>query len=54
MVDYIQASKLVRRERETETWLRSKDWSEIVMRIHELEDQVEDLQGRLDSDEEEQ
>ena len=40
---------LSRRERETETenWLRSKDWSEIVMRIHELEDQVEDLNNEL-------
>ena len=42
-----QLSLLVKRERETEQWLKSKDWSEIVMRIHELEDQVESLEAEL-------
>lgn len=42
-------SRLVQRERETEQWLRSKDWGEIVMRIHELEDQVESLEAELES-----
>jgi hypothetical protein len=48
MSDYIQMSKLVQRERETEEWLRSKDWGEIVMRIHELEDEVQKLQWQIE------
>ena len=49
MSDYIEMSKLVQRERETEEWLRSKDWGEIVMRIHELEDQVANLESQLEA-----
>jgi len=42
-----QEPVLVKRERETEQWLRSKDWSEIVMRIHELKDQIQALKYKL-------
>jgi hypothetical protein len=45
---YLEAAELVARERETEQWLRSQDWSEIVMRIHELEDLVDDLDSKLE------
>jgi len=48
MSDYIHMSKLVQRERETEEWLRSKDWGEIVMRIHELEDEIQKLEWQIE------
>ena len=52
MAEYIALSRQVERERETEQWLRSKDWSEIVKRIHELEDQIQDLEVALEAAEE--
>jgi hypothetical protein len=44
---YEEARNSVARERETEQWLRSQDWSEIVMRIHELEDEINGLDAKL-------
>lgn len=45
---YEEVRNSVARERETEQWLRSKDWGEIVIRIHELEDLVADLDSKLE------
>jgi len=48
MSEYSKVSKQLQRERETEKWLRSKDWGEIVMRIHELEDEIQKLEWQIE------
>ena len=47
-MNYIETSRLVKRERETESWVRSTDDNLIIMRIHELEDQIAGLEAKIE------
>lgn len=47
-MNYRETSRLVKRERETEAWVRSTDADLIVMRLHELEDQIAGLEAKIE------
>lgn len=48
MSDYGEMLRHIKRERETEEWVRSKDAADIVTRLHEHEDQILKLQEALE------
>ena len=47
MTDHEDIYTVIRRERETETKIRSMDVSDIVELIHRLEDEIDELESML-------
>jgi hypothetical protein len=49
MSNYIEITNRVRRESETEEWVRKQDAADIVQELHHLQDRVAELEADLDA-----